>query len=599
MRAFAELNEKGDRIIVQFPFDRLAVAAIKRVPGARFISREKGGPHWQLPLDLVSARRLREEFSDGLELGVGVREWGREKVVKETKLRSLSVLDDVPIKDLVIKQKLPKLAKWLRPYQRADVKFLATTNALNLNEQRLGKTVEIIGAIYEADLELGPHLVVAPQKSLDSVWRMEIEKWTDGRVFTYSGNRKDDMDDFSDMLSHHVPIWWITTADMIRRGQYPLEGLNYEWNTLTIDEYHKTGLAEIKNKFPKAVNMIKAKRKFAMSGTPMGGKPIKLWGGLHFLEPDQYTSKWRWADQWLEVERGSVYVKGKVVKTYEIGGIQEGREDAFYQSLAPHSVRRLREEVLPQLPPKLKIDVWCEMTKKQQKQYDQFAADTEIRIDEQYLSATSVLAEYTRLKQFSNSYCEVEVVGHNEESDEPKLKVRATPESGKLPFLLERLAEAGIDPEDPTGDSQAIVASQFRETIEMVSRYLTEKGIPNIMITGKVSKAESERAQRAFKADADHEGLRVVCMVTTMGVGITLDNVESVHLLDETWNPDDQDQLSDRAINTSRLHQVNVLTYRSRGTIEEYIDQIATEKAITNRNILDIRRMMSRGKVAA
>lgn len=170
------------------------------------------------------------------------------------------------------------------------------------------------------------------------------------------------------------------------------------------------------------------------------------------------------------------------------------------------------------------------------------------------------------------------------------MKVIPTFDSGKLPELLERLLEQGIDPAEPEGTSQAIVSSQFREHIEVVSAWLTEQGVPNAILSGKTNKKESERIQRAFKAGEDNDGLRVCCIVTTMGVGITLDNVETVHMIDETWNPDDGEQLTDRAINTTRNHQVTVFWYRSRDSIEEYIYDVTATKADINRDILDLRR---------
>jgi SNF2 family DNA or RNA helicase len=585
VRAFAELNSERKRAHVYFQYSVDVKNAVKAIPGARFVQRdEEGRPCWSLPLDLTAMRRLREVFGTGLQLGDAIVDWGKEAVKQEAKLHALAVADDWPLDDLVIAKKLPDLAEWFRPYQRADVKFLAAGSAMNLNEPRLGKTTEIIAAVYEAGLEVeGPHLVVAPQKALDSVWRMEIERWTNGCVFSYNGERKDDMDEFWRIAEiGRKPVWWLTTADMIRSGSYPDWD---KWASFTIDEYHKTGLAEVKNVFPKAAATLPADRKYVLSGTPMGGKPIKLWGALHFLYPDLFTSKWRWAGQWLEIE--NTWGNHKKIK-----GILKGREDEFYAHLAPYTVRRLRTEVLPQLPEKQWIDVWCDMTAKQEKQYKTFAADAEIRIDEYHLSASGILAEYTRLKQFANSVCEVEVYGIDEETGKVDMKVKATPDSGKLQPLLERLAEVGIDPDEPEGDVQAIVTSQFRETAEMVHKFLTDKGIGSALFTGKTSKTESERIQRLFKHGAtDREKLRVCCMVTTMGVGITLDNVESVHILDETWVPDDQDQVSDRAVNTSTLHQVNVFVYRSRGTVEEYIKDVNDVKFDINTNVLDLRRV--------
>jgi SNF2 family DNA or RNA helicase len=592
MRAFAELSDDGKRIQVNFPYSTEAKDAVKSIGGARFVPVEKGGPHWLLPLDLASAKILRQHFGEGLELGVAIKRWGHQEVEKSRKLGALAAVDDVPIADLKIATKLPELAEWLRPYQRADIAFMGTTSVLNLNEPRLGKTAEVIGAVYEGNLELGPQLVIAPQKSLETVWRMEIERWTKdaeipGVVFTYSADNKDSVDEFYDVLDEMEScVWWVTTADMLRRDRLP----EVEWNTRTVDEYHKTGLLrasgvndEKKNsKFTMAMRSVQSERDYRLSGTPIGGKAIKLWSGLNSIAPEVFTSKWRWADNWLEVVEDD---NGHKLP----GGLREDRKPEFDSYHAPYIIRRLREEVLPQLPPKLQIPVWCEMLPAQRKQYEQFALDLEVKIDEHRVHANNVLVEYTRLKQFSNALCTVEVVG-TDDIGEPKLKVKPTEQSGKLPYLLERLAEDGIDPDDPVGTTQAIVASQFREVVEMVSNYLTSKGIANICLSGKSKKAESELAQRAFKAENDNEGLRVCCMVTTMGVGLTLDNVTSVHVMDETWNPDDQEQLTDRAVNTTRNHQVSVLTYRSLLSIEEEIYKENAFKTWTNKDVLDARR---------
>src|SRR5215471_13892887 len=589
VKAFAELTEEGDRCEVHFQYSEAAVMAMNRLKplGARVHNANNGGPKWTLPLDLIVMRRLREEFKDGLQLGVGIKAWGRKQVKKETQLRTLAVADDAPLKSMKLYKKLPKLAKWFRPYQRADVKFMATTSCMNLLEPRLGKTTEVIGAVFEADLEIGPHLVVAPKSTLDSVWRMEIERWTGHTVITFSGDlsiaERAEAERIVDRcLKDNKPFWFVTTADMIRRGNFPKLKV---WNSFTIDEFHKTGLPESRNKFPQVAKAVKAHRKYALSGTPMGGKPVKLWGALNWLDPDRFTSKWKWAAQWLVIE--TTWGNHKM-----IGNIIPGREDDFYKSLAPHAVRRLRSEVLPQLPETQWIDVWCDMTPKQAAQYHEFARAAEIRIDEYHLSATSILAEYTRLKQFANHKCRVQVFGVDEETGRVDMKVKATEESGKIPALLQNLAERGIDPDDPEGDDQAIIASQFRETAEMIYRYLTNYGIECEIISGAVKQSERNRIMADFQAGK----VRVAILVTAAaGVGITLNRAADVHVLDETWNPDDQTQVTDRAVDTTRNHQVTALVYRSRGTVEEYIRQVNEQKFETNKNVLDLRRQIAKG----
>jgi len=91
---------------------------------------------------------------------------------------------------------------------------------------------------------------------------------------------------------------------------------------------------------------------------------------------------------------------------------------------------------------------------------------------------------------------------------------------------------------------------------------------------------------------------RVIVMTTTAGgVAITLDLVENVHILDETWVPDDQEQLADRAVNTSRMHQIGVYVYRSKNTIEQQIAELNIEKGKINRDILDHRRRGFRANI--
>jgi SNF2 family DNA or RNA helicase len=361
--------------------------------------------------------------------------------------------------------------------------------------------------------------------------------------------------------------------------------------------------------FSKAAMDANSERRFALSGTPMGGKIENLFPILKWLEPKVYSSKWDWANQWLVVTRQQVVTRGGKMRTFmDVGGIKPGLEEKFYESLAPHFVRRLRSEVLPQLPPKQYIDVPCVMTPKQRKQYKQFATDAEVRIEERRLTATGILAEYQRLKQFADAYCD-----RIDSTDIECHKCKGTgyfegascfrcqgtgvwtvlhpipsPDSGKLEPLLERLAESGIDPKEPTGDTQVVIASQFKEMIDMVHRHLNEIGIPAEKMTGDTRSNERDRIRKVFQAG---EGPRVLCMTTgTGGVAIELNRASEIHILDETWDPDDQEQLEDRLIDTNKEHQVTCLYYRMQDSIDEYIQRVTEGKAVTNKVILDLRR---------
>src|SRR5260370_852779 len=112
-------------------------------------------------------------------------------------------------------------------------------------------------------------------------------------------------------------------------------------------------------------------------------------------------------------------------------------------------------------------------------------------------------------------------------------------ESSKLVALLERLQE---------NEEPAIIASQFSTVVDVVADWLPTQGIECVRFTGKTNKrGQRQEIIRQFQAS---EGPRVIVMTTTAGgVSINLSKAESVHFLDETWDPDDQEQLEERAFN--------------------------------------------------
>lgn len=625
MQAFVEINEKGDRMEVHFQYDPAAVRAIKQVPGARFIP--KPAPHWTLPLDLTSARILREQFGDGLQLGSAVKAWGRDAVAKERNLTALGAADDADLE--VLPKKLPKLNKWLRPYQRADVAFLAQADAVNANQPGLGKTAEAIGAVFEAGLDSGAVMVVAPKTSLETVWLAELTRWQPHPVLLTSGDdskerRQEVIEEAWQLAGEDKPFWLVLNHNMLRYQRdkgaehinegghlvaptVPVFGelYNIPWNVVIVDEYHKMGLTNPKSLMTKSLKDVPREKLIMLSGTPMGGKPIKLWTALNLVDPGSFTSKWRWAGQWLEVEDKEYEKQGEAKVAKVIHGIRPEREEAFYAEHAPYLLRRTKAEVLPQLPPKQRIIRMCEMMPEQRKQYNTIAAEAEIKIEEENLSVIGVLAEYTRLKQFSTCYHTVKQMGNGEMKVSPIAEKalgtskKKTVMSGKLPQLIDLLEERGITKDDAEGDEQAVIFSQYSQVADMVHEYLTAQGIATAKITGSVSKkGERTKIQQEFNAEG---GPRVLVMTTGAGgVSITLDErASTVIFMDETWDPDDQEQAEDRVHRASRMHQVMVYYLRSRDSIEEYIADITEGKKLTNEQILDELRQRIKAERAA
>ncbi len=314
---------------------------------------------------------------------------------------------------------------------------------------------------------------------------------------------------------------------------------------------------------------LEADRIWPLSGTPLGGKAINLWSILSLLDPHKFGSRWRWAEQWLAMTETPF---GK-----DIGELKRGIERDFYRHHTPWMIRRLKREVMPHLPPKIVKDIWCEMTKRQAAQYRKFELDAEVLIKEHRVVGTSLLAEYTRRKQFSFSR-HIEVDG----------KLKPTDDSGKLLALLDKLKHHGVDRK---GGEYAVVASHLTSICELVHEWLNKKGIEADIITGNTDKEERTRLVQAFQAG---KGGRVMVVNTkAAGVSINLDRADSMHILDETWNPDNQEQLEDRIDNRSgEVRQRMIYYYRSPGTVDEDVQAVTGFKSVNSKNILDVRREM-------
>lgn len=655
----AELSKDRKTVLVRFDYDPTYIVKVKRVPGRRFVGKDKPeGPAWRLDKDLTVMRRLREQFKDELTLGPKLRKWGKEQVQVENRLRERSQANDATLAN-VPDSLVAGDGFTLRPYQRADIAFMAEGRYINANKPGSGKTAEIIGAVFEAELEWGIHLVSAPLISLEDVWEKEITDmyaragYDEPTILTGTTTRarKAALREAKELADEGYAFWLVVNPEMLRmkkelsdearskmkENQFysPVEDdyeeellfpelAEIEWDSFQVDEFHLAGLGNPATQFYAGANEVAQATQPAIrgcaSGTPMGGKPIKLWGALHFVHPEKFSARWSWARQWLDISDNG---HGK-----KIEGLIDGREEEFYDHLKPYLIRRTKEEVLPGLPPKNQIHVWCQMTPKQKAQYRAFEAEAELRIEgaeeEGRLSAPNVLAEYTRLKQFAAAFCNVRFTGR-EVGGMPEIKVETTLDGGKFLHLEEKLREenvivAGKSDDDPP--ECALIFSQHNATVEAAKALCDKHKVPAAMLmgVGKTRDRDRKAAAKAFQTQSVEfikdlkrpsklmlELLkvgppRVLCIGTRAGsTALNLSRANSVHMLDETWVPDDLEQAEDRAHRGDELteakDELRIYIYRTKESIEEYIQQVNIDKDISNKTILDLVRQMQEARV--
>jgi SNF2 family DNA or RNA helicase len=568
------VSRDEDRLIVKSDYsdkDRLKALGARWDPEIRC---------WTFPLRFERASALRREFRGESKWSRELIEWGRAERERRRGRADLALANTATL------ERLPELQPELngycagRPFQLADIAMMAGGSCINANEPGLGKTPETIGAVIEAGMIGGRHLVIAPVTSLSGVWGKMLDEYGLGPWFT--GQSPDERREAAlRSIKTDSAHWLLLNPGFFQRGDDEIIDLlaKRTWSSVTIDEFQGTGLPSEKftsdgkrsSKFARAMGKIKAERKWALSGTPMGGQPIKLWAILNWLDPKAYGSKWRWVEEWLEVDTSGY--GGHPV----IGGLKKGvTEEEFYKAHAHMIVRRTQAEEFKDMPEPMHIDVWCELTKKQRRAYDSFVYDAEVRVEGGNLTAIGILAEYTRAKQFANSLLSIK-----------DGNVIPTDESGKIDTLVEKLAERGIAAKDWSG-KKAIVASQFTKFLYVVKARLEKEGIKTLMISGETKESDRVTFVERFQTDSEH----YVMLIATKagGVSITLDRADSCHLLDETWNPDDQRQVWGRMRPMLQLGQVAIYIYRSMETIDEDIYDVVRGKEATNLGVLDLRR---------
>lgn len=608
MKALADLSdEKKPRITLATktdPGDEFEdmVARSKGVPGARFQRKTK---LWRYPLAVETCLKLRKLWGDDLSISPALGAWYVAAAEARAEQAAKATATDAELK--VLPTVAPALAATLRPDQRVGVAWVAAGyrgGGLLADQPGLGKTLETVGGILEAGG--GRVLVVCPKLSVKRVWQREWQRWApDVLVHAARGTRRRRLrviDEFRRDPAETKVL--IVVAEMLRIIQendptdytgkkkvfagYQYPELFGRWDWVVVDESHKVfgsltiAKGNLMGKGLKDLSPL-AERKLAVTGTPFGrgGRVQGMFGTLTWLWPDEFTSFWRWAEDLFQVTEEDVFIKGgrgQTRTTKRIGGLRKGGKKRFFKTLGPRILRRTKAEVIPWLPPKQFIEVPCEMEGHQLKQYKVLSDEAEVPTEGGLITANGVLAEITRAKQVANGELTKDAEGN----------VRFTGASCKLDNMEELFEQRDLLDPDSEEKLKVIVTSQFNEFLLAVEDRLKAHKVGYHKITGSTSDTQRDKAMEAFQNEGGH---RIFLLnAKAGGVSVTLDAADEVHCLDELYNPEDQEQLEDRAHRASRNHNVRIYHYRSEGTIDEQIATNVEGKRQAQHAVMDGRR---------
>lgn len=468
----------------------------------------------------------------------------------------------------------------LYPYQQDAVDLIVQKKRVLLADQPgLGKTLEVLGALEELDL-FNPKdsyavLVLTPVVNVKTAWIRSIEQFILPRypqtvvvdLGTGSSTKKEDLLAAALASPSTAPIIVVANHDSISlvKGKPRVPSLTEPfWSAVVIDESHNVLPITTPNKLTNFwKGLLKLEMydpedpiRIAVSGTPDRGKLEYRYGTWRFLNPMLAPEKhWDWLEKHFNVYERKVTASRKVRM---IGSLKS--PSIWLETDRRVVIRRTKEEVLPQLPPKTYHFIDLPMAKEQRLAYREAEAEAISSSAETPNAMLTFAIQARQLATYSGN------------------------SSNKLEWLVQWLTERGYF-EDIGLNGKVVIASQFVKTLTWLREELAELGLATAMLTGDMSANARAKAQERFQDPND--SLRVILLSGTMGVGIDLDIADDLIMLDLPYDPDRLEQIEDRVHRASNLHKVTIWHLLSKNSIDEAIAEKSTTRRIETRTLLD------------
>jgi len=432
----------------------------------------------------------------------------------------------------------------LRGYQREGLGWMQFLRRFSFggclaDDMGVGKTAQVLAlletrrALRAAGKPVGPSLVVVP-RSLVFNWKQEAARFAPQlRVLDHTGLARAD----NDFQAHDVIL---TTYGTLRRDAVRMKDVEFDY--VVLDEAQAVKNAGTES--AKAVRLLRGGHRLALSGTPVENHLGELWSLFEFLNPGMLGS-------------ASVFkLAGGAARNPD-----EDTRRLLAHALRPFILRRTKEQVARELPPKTEQTIYCEMEPVQRKLYNELrqhyrdALLKRVETDGLAKSKIQVLEALLRLRQAA---CHPGLI-------DPQ---RSGERSAKLDVLLEQLREV-LD-----AGHKALVFSQFTSLLRIVRDRLESDAVAYEYLDG----ATRDRQSRVERFQNDPDCRLFLVSLKAGGLGLNLTAAEYIFLLDPWWNPAVEAQAVDRAHRIGQTRQVFAYRLIARDTVEEKVLELQTSK---------------------
>ncbi|MDD2375970.1 MAG: SNF2 helicase associated domain-containing protein [Clostridia bacterium] len=450
--------------------------------------------------------------------------------------------------------------KILRSYQKTGYKWLKVLDEYKFggvlaDDMGLGKTLQLIAIIssYITDTkkaERKTSLVVCPS-SLCINWKNEVKKFSSNiKVLVISGKASERKDKIK-MLEKYDLI--ITSYDLLKRDIDVYTDLKYVFKYVIADEAQYIKNSNTKN--ATALKSINASTRFALTGTPIENSLAELWSIFDYIMP------------------GYLFSYSKFKKNYEIPIVRDNNADAmkkFKMLIEPFVLRRLKKDVLTELPDKTISLLNNEMSEEQNKIYLSYLMNakkemqTEINTNGFEKSQIKILALLMRLRQIC---CHPSLFIENYKGD-----------SSKLNQCIEIIKDA------LQSDHKILLFSQFTSMFEIIEKELNKEKIKYFKLTGGTKVEERIQLVDEFNMNKDIKVFLI--SLKAGGIGLNLTGADMVIHYDPWWNLSAENQATDRTYRIGQKNNVQVYKLITQNSIEEKINELQEKKAKLTDSVL-------------
>lgn len=492
-----------------------------------------------------------------------------DRLLKNSNIKNINkddnyknIIEKVDNKNIDEELKLPEgLNASLRNYQETGFKWLKTLDSYNFggilaDDMGLGKTIQLVSVILSyvensGDMEsLKPSLVICPS-SLTLNWFNEIKKFAPSlKVLLINGNAQERKNKIEKINDYNVII---ESYDILKRDIEIYKEKNYEFKYAIADEAQYIKNNNTQNF--KAIKEINAETRFALTGTPIENSLSELWSIFDFVMP------------------GYLFSYRKFKELYETPIVKNEDQSAMKKLkmlIEPFILRRIKEEVLTELPDKTITILNNEMEEEQQKIYMSYMAqvkqeiETEISVNGFEKSQIKILSLLMRLRQIC---CHPSLFIENYKGESSKLK--------QCIQIVKDAIESG---------HKILLFSGYTTMFEIIEQELKKENITYYKLTGQTKVGDRIKLVDEFNENPDIKVFLI--SLKAGGTGLNLIGADMVIHYDPWWNLSAENQATDRTYRIGQKKNVQVYKLITKNSIEEKIYELQQKKAKLIDNML-------------